>query len=203
MQCHKLLSHQDTGVSRVTVNFHSLIVCNYQHTHTQIISFICLSETSSDVSLPRCLHLLASVTSCLSHYLPVCISVCPPLLFGFLAIPPAEYYSIYYPHGVFYVAFRSLLISPSLSPLTFSGRAPNLQADRQEGWLRTAVPLPKLAASEHERPPLIAPLSPPLSKRSTSHPLTTCAMYFAAMPASSPHFMAIVKLLWSRLKKTI
>lgn len=151
-----------------------------------------------------CLHLLASVTSCLSHYLPVCISVCPPLLFGFLAILPAEYYSIYYPHGVFYVAFRECLISPSLSPLTFSGRAPNLQTDRQEGWLRTAVPLPKLAASEHERPPLIAPLSPPLSKRSN---FTSTDNVCNVLCSHASFITTLHVQLWNysgvRLKKTI
>lgn len=41
-------------------------------------SFPHLSATSLEVYLPRRLYLLACVTSCLSHYLPVCISVCPP-----------------------------------------------------------------------------------------------------------------------------
>ena len=44
----------------------------------KFISLICLRPPYLQVCLPRRLHLLACVTSCLSHYLPVCISVCPP-----------------------------------------------------------------------------------------------------------------------------
>lgn len=46
--------------------------------HKKFISLICLRPPYLQVCLPRRLHLLACVTSCLSHYLPVCISVCPP-----------------------------------------------------------------------------------------------------------------------------
>ncbi len=47
--------------------------------HTKkFISRICLRPPYLQVCLPRRLHLLACVTSCLSHYLSVCISVCPP-----------------------------------------------------------------------------------------------------------------------------
>lgn len=42
------------------------------------ISLICLRPPYLQVCLPRSLHLLACITSCLSHYLPFCISVCPP-----------------------------------------------------------------------------------------------------------------------------
>lgn len=50
---------------------------NNSHTK-KFISLICLRPPYLQVCLPLRLHLLACVTSCLSHYLPVYISVCPP-----------------------------------------------------------------------------------------------------------------------------
>lgn len=57
--------------------YHYSYSAEYQP-HKKFISLICLRPPYLQVCLPRRLHLLACVTSCLSHYLPVCISVCPP-----------------------------------------------------------------------------------------------------------------------------
>lgn len=147
---------------------------------------ICLLTPYMQVCLPGCLHLLACVTSRLSHYLPVCISVCPPasapllpdisffsvlkwekgreqetmVIFALLANLPSrllyattQYDTIYYSHGLFYVPSFPFFI-----PLLLYSPSPQLWsqfAGRQEGWLRAAVPLPKLTASMDERPPLI------------------------------------------------
>lgn len=94
--------------------------------------------------LPRRLHLLACVTFCLSHYLPVCISVCPPAtapllkllllkgillsfhrrklrnyisLFGLLAILPAQLlYATTQYDSIYYP--HGVFYIPSLSFLT-------------------------------------------------------------------------------------
>lgn len=141
----------------------------------KFISLICLRPPYLQVCLPRRLHLLACVTSCLSHYLPVCISVCPPAsapllsdlketLFSFqarkhLAGLPAwllyttiQHNTTYYPHGMFYIRCLSFL-----TPFFPSPQLCSQHAGRQEGWLRAAAPLPKPTASKDERPPLVAP----------------------------------------------
>lgn len=58
--------------------YHYSYSAEYQPQEKKWISLICLRPPYLQVCLSRCLHLLACVTSCLSHYLPVCISVCPP-----------------------------------------------------------------------------------------------------------------------------
>lgn len=164
--------------------------------HKTFISLVCLQPSYLQVCLPRSVHLLACVTSCLSHYLPVCKSVCPPASAPQLSISkhfisggkPREQWSlwkpdaslfgihfpqnntIYYPSGRFYILCLSFLLHCFLSQppvvLQFTGR--------QEGWLLTAVRLPKLTASKDERPPLIALPGLLLSKQFPSHPLRKC-----------------------------
>lgn len=92
--------------------------------YNQFISLICLRPPSLQVRLPRRLHLLACITSCLRPCLSVCISVCQPAsapllrperdiicLFkgenggnnSLFAYSTAQFNTIYYPHGMFYI----------------------------------------------------------------------------------------------------
>lgn len=128
--------------------------------HKIVISLVRLQPSYLQVCLSHSLHLLACVTSCLSHYLSVCISVCPPvpapqcsLSKHFISVenwgnngpfwtPKASQFgihfpqnnTIYYPSGRFYIPCLSFLLAAfSLSPqlcFQFTGR--------QEGWLQAA-----------------------------------------------------------------
>lgn len=202
--------------SRVAMDSTTAIQQNTSRTKKKkIISLICLRPPYLQVCLPRRLHLLACVTSCLSHYLPDCISVCPPasapltrpqrdFIFylreknrggnnGLTAALPAILLGFYMlqnniiPFIVLVVCFIFPLfhfspLYPSVCSLPAPSCAPSLQAGRQEGWLRTAVPLPKLIASKDERPPLIALPGLLLSKQSTPHSLRKCVQLYGHSP---------------------
>lgn len=161
---------------------------------TKSISLSCLWSPYLQVCLSHHMHLLDCITSCLSHYLPVCIFVCPPvsaplfrsqpdiiffkgkiqkaksiLLCVWFLSATLQYNSIYYPHGMCYVSTFSLLPTSAfilLSP------CPHMccQADWKAS-LRAAVCLPKLTVPKDKGP--LGHTGLPgllLSSQSPSHP---------------------------------
>lgn len=161
--------------------------------HKRFISLICLRPPYLQDCVPRRLHLWACVTSCLSHYLPVCISVCPPAAApqelketllsprlegvreeapGFSACPtglPVWLLRATMQYKAIYRArgmvYSSVCVASRPVPL-----APSAAPRLRKAGPGPAAALPKPTASEDERPPLIAALS----ERAASHPLRKC-----------------------------
>ena len=83
---------------------------------------------------------------------------------------------------MFYIPSLSFLTTFSFGLLSPSPQLRSQFTGRQEGWLRTTVPLPKLIASKDERPPLIALPGLLLSKQSTPHSLRKCVLLHGHSP---------------------